>query len=258
MRFCSENILRTALLGAVGMACLAGENGAAQVSDAPEVSSSPQVAAAPAPHVVSVVRVDKRTGRLVRKIVVSPKPGEQAASKGTPDPVMLAVIDETARSFQVSPELVSSVIEVESNYDPYAVSPKGAEGLMQLMPDTARRFGVTNSFDARQNIEAGVRYLKFLQDTFQDDRLALAAYNAGENAVTRYGGVPPYPETVGYVAKVDAKYNQAKRAAGTRKAEKGKIEAKAVEQPAAGPAEDETHHIVAYLDTEGRLHIATR
>ena len=242
MRFCSENILRTAFLGALGAACLLGENAAVD-------ASTP--AAVQAPHVVSVVRADARTGRLVRRVVVSPKP--EAGSKTTPDPVLLAAIDETAKNLEVNPELVHSVIQVESNYDPYAVSEKGAEGLMQLMPATARRFGVTNSFDARQNIEGGVRYLKFLEETFKDDRLAIAAYNAGENAVTRYGGVPPYPETVNYVAKVGQKYSQAKKLA-----EKGKIDAKAAPQPAASPAEDETRHVIAYLDTEGRLHIATR
>lgn len=231
-------------MGMLGAACLCGENVPAEAS-----SATPE-----ARHVVSVVRADARTGRLVRRIVVSP----QAEAKTAPDPVMVAVIDETARNLQVSPELVHSVIEVESNYDPYAVSPKGAEGLMQLMPATARRFGVTNSFDARQNIEAGVRYLKFLQDTFQDDRLAIAAYNAGEKAVARYGDVPPYPETVSYVAKVGEKYSQAKKSAATGKAGKGKIDAKAAAQPASDPAEDETHHVIAYLDTEGRLHIATR
>jgi len=241
MRFCSENILRTAFLGVLGAACLLGENAAVDAS-----ATAPQT-----PRAISVVRVDARTGRLVRRVVVSPKP--DAAAKATPDPMLLATIDETARNLEVSPELVHSVIQVESNYDPYAVSEKGAEGLMQLMPATARRFGVTNSFDPRQNIEGGVRYLKLLKETFQDDRLAIAAYNAGEKAVTRYGGVPPYPETVNYVAKVGEKYSQAKKSA-----EKGKIDAKAAPQPAASPAEDETRHVTAYLDTEGRLHIATR
>jgi soluble lytic murein transglycosylase-like protein len=121
------------------------------------------------------------------------------------------------------------------------------------MPATAKRFGVKNTFDPRENIEGGVRYLKFLQDTFQDDRLAIAAYNAGEGAVAKYRNVPPYPETVNYVAQVGKKYGQSKRAA-----EKGKIEAKAVEQPAPKPAEDERKHVTGYLDAEGRLHIATR
>jgi hypothetical protein len=92
---------------------------------------------------------------------------------------------------------------VESAFDHLAVSSKGARGLMQLMPDTARRMGVSDAFDARQNIFGGVRYLRLMLDTFGGDvRLAAAAYNAGPNAVTRYGGVPPYRETRGYVQKI--------------------------------------------------------
>ena len=152
------------------------------------------------PKVVSVVRVDPRTGKLVRTVVLSQKP----ANPATPEPAVRSLIEETARNFDVNPALVDSVIQVESNYNPYAVSPKGAQGLMQLMPATARRFGVTNSFDVRENIEGGVRYLKFLQDSFQDDQLAIAAYNAGEKAVTRHGGIPPYRETQNYVQRVQS------------------------------------------------------
>jgi soluble lytic murein transglycosylase len=106
-------------------------------------------------------------------------------------------------AFGVSADLVRAVIQVESEFDNLAVSSKGAQGLMQLMPFTARRFGVFDAFDPRQNIFGGVRYLRFLLDLFQGDVvLALAAYNAGENAVLRYKGVPPYRETRGYVQKV--------------------------------------------------------
>ena len=241
MRFCSEHIARTALLILAGALAALGEN----------AISANLGASAEGPHAISVVRTDPRTGRLVRRIVVTAQPG--ATTSASADPAVLATIEETAHKMEVSPELVHSVIEVESNYNRYAVSPKGAEGLMQLMPATARRFGVTNPFDPRQNIEAGVRYLKVLQETFQDDRLAIAAYNAGENAVARYGGIPPYPETVNYVTKVGKKYTEAKKSA-----EKRKIENKAAEQSAPKPAEDETRHVTAYLDTEGRLHIATR
>jgi transglycosylase-like protein with SLT domain len=112
-------------------------------------------------------------------------------------------ISAAASHHGVSVELVRAVIQVESDFDHLAISSKGAQGLMQLMPDTARRMGVTNAFDPRQNIFGGVRYLRFLLDLFRGDiQLVAAAYNAGENAVTRYGGVPPYKETRGYVEKV--------------------------------------------------------
>ena len=101
--------------------------------------------------------------------------------------------------------LVRAIIQVESSFDHQAISSKGAQGLMQLMPDTARRMGVTNAFDPRQNIFGGVRYLRFLLDMFRGDvALAAAAYNAGENAVLRYGGIPPYKETRNYVEKVQS------------------------------------------------------
>jgi hypothetical protein len=103
----------------------------------------------------------------------------------------------------VDTEFVRAIIQVESDFDHLARSSKGAQGLMQLMPDTARRFGVTNAYDPRQNIFGGVRYLRWLLDMFRGDvSLAAAGYNAGENAVLRYGGVPPYKETRGYVDKV--------------------------------------------------------
>jgi hypothetical protein len=114
-------------------------------------------------------------------------------------------IEAAAALHGVSTELVRAVIQVESEFDPLARSSKGAQGLMQLMPDTARRLGVANAFDARQNIFGGTRYLRQLLDMFQGDvYLATAAYNAGENAVVRYKGVPPYRETRGYVQKIQS------------------------------------------------------
>ena len=103
---------------------------------------------------------------------------------------------------RVDPRLVKSVMLVESNFNPRAVSPKGARGLMQLMPGTARRYGVSNSFDPHENIRGGTAYLSDLLDLFSGDVVrALAAYNAGEGAVQRHRGVPPYAETREYVRR---------------------------------------------------------
>ena len=114
-------------------------------------------------------------------------------------------VEEAAALHQVSADLVRSVMAVESEFDQWAVSSKGAQGLMQLMPATARRLGVSDSFDARQNIFGGTQYLRVLLDQFGGDvALVLAAYNAGPNAVLRYGGIPPYRETRTYVQRVQA------------------------------------------------------
>jgi hypothetical protein len=107
--------------------------------------------------------------------------------------------------YNVSLDLVRAIIQVESDFDNLARSSKGAMGLMQLMPATAQRFGVSDPWNPRQNIFGGVQYLRFLLDLFRGDiALVAAAYNAGENAVIRYNGVPPYRETMGYVGKVQA------------------------------------------------------
>jgi hypothetical protein len=113
------------------------------------------------------------------------------------------IINSCALEFGVDKSLVKAVIHAESGYDPNAVSAKGASGLMQLMPNTARSLKVGNSLDPAENIRGGVRYLRFLLDTFRgDESLALAAYNAGLSRVAQYGGIPPYTETRNYVAKV--------------------------------------------------------
>jgi transglycosylase-like protein with SLT domain len=113
-----------------------------------------------------------------------------------------ALIDRYASQFHVDPVLVRAVIQVESDFNPNCVSRKGARGLMQLMPGTAKRYGVSRVHDPEENIRGGVRYLSELLTMFNSDlRRAIAAYNAGEGAVTRYGGVPPYEETYTYVKK---------------------------------------------------------
>jgi soluble lytic murein transglycosylase-like protein len=118
-----------------------------------------------------------------------------------------SLISEFSRKYQVDFALIKAVIRAESGFNPFAVSRKGAKGLMQLMPETASRVNVSNVFNPRENIEGGVRYLKYLLSLFNDDlRLSLAAYNAGENVVAEVRSIPPYRETVDYVRKVLSYY----------------------------------------------------
>jgi soluble lytic murein transglycosylase len=111
-----------------------------------------------------------------------------------------------ARVNRLDPGLVKAVIAAESNFSPDAISRAGAEGLMQLMPETARQLGVDNSFEPVENVSGGSRYLREMLDRFGDLRRALAAYNAGPEVVDRYDGIPPYPETEAYVERVLAYY----------------------------------------------------
>lgn len=121
------------------------------------------------------------------------------------------IVVDVAQNFRVPPELVHSIIKAESNYDAWAISGKGAMGLMQLMPLTAKQYQVMNVFDPRQNIEGGVKYLVDLIKLYEGDtRHVLAAYNAGQEAIKRYGGIPPYRETKNYIAKVMAAYPKSK------------------------------------------------
>lgn len=118
-----------------------------------------------------------------------------------------AYIQKYCRIYRIDPRLIYAQMNQESSFKIKATSYKGASGLMQLMPGTARRFGVTNIYDPRQNIEAGVKYMRWLLDQFGDIRLALAGYNAGEGAVWKYGNrIPPYRETIQYVEKISYNY----------------------------------------------------
>lgn len=123
------------------------------------------------------------------------------------------LIQRVAAEHKVDFALVKAVMHVESAFNPYAKSDKGALGLMQLLPETAQRYGIDDIYDPTQNVVAGVKHLKFLLETFNNrQKLALAAYNAGENAVLRHRGVPPYPETQAYVRKVLQYHRQYSRA----------------------------------------------
>jgi len=129
---------------------------------------------------------------------------EASAAAARPSPSLLDIharIDRIAQTVGIDRRLVHAVVRVESNYDPRAISPKGAMGLMQLMPATARQYRVEDPFDVDQNLEAGMRHLRGLLNRFDRSR-ALAAYNAGEGAVSKYGGVPPYRETQDYVRRI--------------------------------------------------------
>jgi soluble lytic murein transglycosylase-like protein len=148
--------------------------------------------------------------------LVPPQPVavRQTVDTGMPE-YMQTMVDKISTTHGVDPRLVAAVMKVESNYNRWARSPKGALGLMQLIPATGQRFGVQDFFDPAQNIEGGVRYLKFLSDKFGTHNLdlLLAAYNAGENAVERYGRVPPIRETIDYVRKIRSIYKPENRAA---------------------------------------------
>jgi hypothetical protein len=131
-----------------------------------------------------------------------PEPEARPSSEPAPDLSAYAeIIDTLAREQGVDPRLVRAVIQVESGYRSRARSPKGAMGLMQLMPATARQYAVADPYEPRANIEAGVKHLRSLLDRFELS-LALAAYNAGEAAVRRFGGIPPYGETREYVSRI--------------------------------------------------------
>jgi hypothetical protein len=200
-----------------------------------------------------VVKSDLHTGRLVRSVVVEPRPvpltpAESAVSPASelepPDNSLVQMINRIAALHDVEPMLVHSVIKAESNYNPLAISSKGAQGIMQLIPATARRFGVANTFNVQQNIEGGVKYLKFLMDYFHSDYVkVIAAYNAGEAAVDKYGGIPPYSETRNYVNIVGRNLVNARKEA----------EKKASLAIPAQPLEN-THTIQSVISSDGRVY----
>lgn len=166
-------------------------------------------------HFTNIPSSDKRY-RLLRKEGDNPAPAMRnvAASSWLPSDALIqryaTIIDTAARAHGVDKNLVHAVISAESAYNPVALSKAGAMGLMQLMPGTARRYGVKDIFDPTENINGGVRYLRDLLLMFNGNiELAVAAYNAGENAVIKYGNkIPPYAETVHYVPKVLGYYRR--------------------------------------------------
>jgi len=157
------------------------------------------------------VRAARSAADEVKAILANRSQRQLQASRGQFTQRQIeAAIDQAARQHNVDPSLVRAVIKVESNFNPNAVSPKGAMGLMQLMPGTAREFNVTNPFDPQQNVDAGVRHLKHLMESYGGDvSLTLAAYNAGAGAVTRSAGIPNFRETRDYVSRITTLYRGA-------------------------------------------------
>lgn len=157
-------------------------------------------------HITNVPQGDKRYSLVYKSRHTKPKGWSDTSSASRWKLNQVAfddLIRSTALQQGVDPALVRAVVHAESGFNPQAVSPKGATGLMQLMPATASRFGVSNIYDPNENVRGGVAYLRFLLNLFNgDERLAVAAYNAGEGAVKKFGGIPPYDETITYVARV--------------------------------------------------------
>jgi hypothetical protein len=221
-------------------------------------------------RITTVIHPDLRTGKLVRSVMVTSKPVAQpkvveaVVAPRVVDPVVVAsettkppawgideAIEQIAAQVSLPPRLIHSVIKVESNYNPFAISPKGAQGLMQLIPSTARRFSVSNVFNPAENIQGGSKYLKYLLDLFGGNyALALAAYNAGEAAVAKYGGVPPFPETQNYLILVLRQLQEAKKAEVAKQKTIAAVEIRpeAETKPAAGP-----NHIQEVVEADGSV-----
>jgi soluble lytic murein transglycosylase-like protein len=157
--------------------------------------------------VIHFSNVNKRGKVVARSKPAAKRAGAPSAPARMPEEYD-DYIREAASLYQIPEALVRAVIRVESNFDPRAISHANAQGLMQLIPATAERMLVTDPFDARQNVLGGTRYLRVLANLFNGNlQLTLAAYNAGENAVIRYRGIPPYEETQAYVSRVLEYYN---------------------------------------------------
>lgn len=201
------------------------------------------------PRVKTVVRADPHTGKLIRVVISTTPSAAGTPASSAAQAALTATVQRIATEQAIPPELLHSVISVESNYNPAAVSPKGAQGLMQLMPETAKRFGVPDSFDPVENIQGGAKYLKYLLALYNGDYpRALAAYNAGEKAVAKYGGIPPYAETRDYVTRVQQKIGAARPPAPVK------------QTPAvvADTSPDSPRHVQQVLDTDGSLRYVTR
>ena len=190
-------LMRVVLAGGFVLAGLVVPRGAARAGDITSIIDEHG-------HKIFVNTADHPPASKLKKTRAS----RGSLSLETPPDRIPKLVEKTSAKHQVDPKLVHAIIQVESGYNTRAVSRKGARVLMQLIPATASRFGVQNSFNAGQNIEGGVSYLRYLLDLFDGNvPLSVAAYNAGENAVLRKGGIPQYTETVDYVQRVTSLYD---------------------------------------------------
>ena len=145
----------------------------------------------------------KKQSPLIAAVAQSAGDGQRNSSPDTVPASYLNIINAACNRFGVDPSLVHAIVKVESDFNPFAISRKGAMGLMQLMPQTANTMNVRNTFSPDENVEGGVKYLRYLLDRYEGNiSLALAAYNAGETAVKKWGTIPPYPETQNYVQRI--------------------------------------------------------
>lgn len=179
----------------------------------------------------------------------------------TGSPEIDSYIEESSRRYRIDPLLIYAQMHQESSFKIKATSYKGASGLMQLMPATARRFGVTKIYDPKQNIEAGVKYMRWLLDTFNGDVvLALAGYNAGEGAVMKYGwNVPPYRETQEYVRRITGRYNMISSPTYARSVKKvSREEAEKLEAKETVPLTIYEPNVLAVKMPDGRIRLVNQ
>jgi soluble lytic murein transglycosylase-like protein len=162
-------------------------------------------------------------------VEAAPAPVQPAIQLSAKSQTLTEIVRDASDKHLIDEDLIQSIIRAESSFNPKAVSHKGAQGLMQLMPATARSLGVTNSFDSRENVDAGTRYLHELLVKFNFDLIkALAAYNAGPDRVQQYKGVPPYYETRAYVARIIKDFNRKKLAAAAASVKAAKTAQKSI------------------------------
>jgi soluble lytic murein transglycosylase-like protein len=200
-----------------------------EAEEAP-VAPQPQPAAVVQPAAVP----STQPGAIQSSVPASAAINQATPAKAASNVDLDQVVREASNKNRLDPDFVNSVIKAESNFKTHAISRKGAQGLMQLMPGTAAQLGVADPFDPKANVEAGTAHLSALLDQYHDDPIkALAAYNAGAHRVKQYNGVPPYEETRAYIAKIVRDFNAKKRAQmKAAAAAKGNVAVK----PAAAPA----------------------